>query len=96
MGLRVDGTIQDRGKEHLGQSDKAISAYRRMLRRAIAAAGSVRTAADGARCASAAAMTARAIDASARARLQDYGRRPTPTAARRRAGEQALEHVPII
>jgi hypothetical protein len=34
------GAIQDRGKEHLGQSDKAISAYRRLLRGAIAAAGS--------------------------------------------------------
>jgi phthalate 4,5-dioxygenase len=34
------GVIQDRGKEHLGQSDKAISAYRRLLRDAIAAAGS--------------------------------------------------------
>jgi hypothetical protein len=33
------GAIQDRSKEHLGQSDKAISAYRRMLRSAIAAAG---------------------------------------------------------
>ena len=32
------GTIQDRSKEHLGQSDKAISAYRRMLRGAIEAA----------------------------------------------------------
>ena len=29
------GSIQDRTKEHLGQSDKAISAYRRVLRRAI-------------------------------------------------------------
>ncbi len=29
------GPIQDRTKEHLGQSDKAISAYRRMLRAAI-------------------------------------------------------------
>jgi hypothetical protein len=34
------GVIQDRGKEHLGQSDKAISAYRRLLRAAIAATGS--------------------------------------------------------
>ncbi len=33
------GAIQDRGKEHLGQSDKAISAYRRLLRAAIAEAG---------------------------------------------------------
>jgi hypothetical protein len=33
------GPIQDRTKEHLGQSDKAISAYRRMLRTAIAQAG---------------------------------------------------------
>jgi phthalate 4,5-dioxygenase len=29
------GAIQDRAKEHLGQSDKAISAYRRILRQAI-------------------------------------------------------------
>jgi len=29
------GSIQDRTKEHLGQSDKAISAYRRLLRQAI-------------------------------------------------------------
>jgi phthalate 4,5-dioxygenase oxygenase subunit len=34
------GVIQDRSKEHLGQSDKAISAYRRLLRAAIADAGS--------------------------------------------------------
>ena len=34
------GVIQDRSKEHLGQSDKAISAYRRLLRGAIAEAGS--------------------------------------------------------
>jgi hypothetical protein len=33
------GAIQDRTKEHLGQSDKAISAYRRILRSAIDAAG---------------------------------------------------------
>jgi phthalate 4,5-dioxygenase len=33
------GPIQDRTKEHLGQSDKAISAYRRLLRDAIATAG---------------------------------------------------------
>jgi hypothetical protein len=33
------GPIQDRTKEHLGQSDKAISAYRRMLRSAIEQAG---------------------------------------------------------
>jgi phthalate 4,5-dioxygenase len=29
------GTIQDRTQEHLGQSDKAITAYRRLLRQAI-------------------------------------------------------------
>jgi phthalate 4,5-dioxygenase oxygenase subunit len=29
------GAIQDRTREHLGQSDKAISAYRRLLRQAI-------------------------------------------------------------
>jgi phthalate 4,5-dioxygenase len=34
------GVIQDRTREHLGQSDKAISAYRRLLRDAIAAAAS--------------------------------------------------------
>src|SRR5262249_29523653 len=33
------GPIQDRSKEHLGQSDKAISAYRRILRGAIDEAG---------------------------------------------------------
>jgi len=33
------GAIQDRTREHLGQSDKAISAYRRLLRAAIAEAG---------------------------------------------------------
>ena len=33
------GAIQDRTREHLGQSDKAITAYRRLLRDAIAAAG---------------------------------------------------------
>jgi phthalate 4,5-dioxygenase oxygenase subunit len=34
------GAIQDRTKEHLGQSDKAISVYRRILRSAIEQAGS--------------------------------------------------------
>ena len=33
------GAIQDRTSEHLGQSDKAISAYRRILRTAIEQAG---------------------------------------------------------
>jgi phenylpropionate dioxygenase-like ring-hydroxylating dioxygenase large terminal subunit len=33
------GEIADRSREHLGQSDKAISAYRRMLRQAIDDAG---------------------------------------------------------
>jgi hypothetical protein len=33
------GEIQDRTREHLGQSDKAITAYRRILRDAIAKAG---------------------------------------------------------
>ncbi len=33
------GAIQDRTREHLGQSDKAISAYRRILRNAIEQAG---------------------------------------------------------
>ena len=33
------GAIADRSREHLGQSDKAITAYRRLLRSAIEAAG---------------------------------------------------------
>ena len=33
------GAIQDRTAEHLGTSDKAISAYRRLLRQAIEQAG---------------------------------------------------------
>jgi hypothetical protein len=33
------GTIQDRTREHLGQSDKAISAYRRILRQAMDESG---------------------------------------------------------
>jgi hypothetical protein len=33
------GAIQDRTSEHLGTSDKAISAYRRLLRQAIEQAG---------------------------------------------------------
>jgi phenylpropionate dioxygenase-like ring-hydroxylating dioxygenase large terminal subunit len=36
------GAIQDRTQEHLGQSDKAISAYRRLLRDAIAQTGNGR------------------------------------------------------
>jgi hypothetical protein len=32
------GEIQDRTREHLGQQDKAITAYRRLLRQAIDAA----------------------------------------------------------
>ena len=43
------GAIQDRTREHLGQSDKAISAYRRLLRQAIDEANRRRHAADGAR-----------------------------------------------
>ena len=46
------GAIQDRTREHLGQSDKAISAYRRMLRHAIDDTQQRRQAADGARRAS--------------------------------------------
>jgi hypothetical protein len=33
------GPVQDRTKEHLGQSDKAITVYRRLLRAAIEQAG---------------------------------------------------------
>jgi len=33
------GTIQDRTQEHLGTSDKAITAYRRLLRQAIEQTG---------------------------------------------------------
>ena len=43
------GTIQDRTREHLGQSDKAITAYRRLLRQAIEDNRRRRQAADGAR-----------------------------------------------
>ena len=43
------GTIQDRTREHLGQSDKAITAYRRLLRQAIERRQERRHAADGAR-----------------------------------------------
>ena len=43
------GAIQDRTREHLGQSDKAISAYRRLLRQAIEDSQERRQAADGAR-----------------------------------------------
>ncbi len=42
------GDIQDRTREHLGQSDKAINAYRRLLRTAIEAAKNGEHAADGA------------------------------------------------
>ena len=45
------GAIQDRTREHLGQSDKAITAYRRLLRQAIEDSRQRRQAADGARCA---------------------------------------------
>jgi hypothetical protein len=41
------GAIQDRTRDHLGQSDKAISAYRRILRVAIDEGG--KQGADGAR-----------------------------------------------
>ena len=44
------GTIQDRTREHLGQSDKGITAYRRLLRQAIEDNRERRQAADGARC----------------------------------------------
>ncbi len=42
------GPVQDRTEEHLGQSDKAITAYRRMLRAAIEQASKRRADADGA------------------------------------------------
>ena len=78
------GAVQDRTREHLGQSDKAISAYRRLLRSAI------ETAAQGGRplmrldAQAAAAMTGpAAIDGIGPSEgWQDYWRR---TDAARRA-----------
>ncbi len=76
------GAIQDRTREHLGQSDKAITAYRRLLRQAIEDSQERRQAADGARCAVGAERspapprsTASARPATGRA----TGRRPTPS-----------------
>ena len=43
------GAIQDRTTEHLGTSDKAISAYRKLLREAIEQVGQGREADHGAR-----------------------------------------------
>ena len=39
MGLRIDGRDPGPHEEHLGTSDKAIAAYRRLLRQAIEQAG---------------------------------------------------------
>ena len=83
------GTIQDRTQEHLGQSDKAITAYRRLLRQAIedtrsggkplmvldAEDGAERSPAPPRSTASVRPTTGRAI-----------GRRPISASARRRAG----------
>ena len=97
VGLRVDG--HDPGlapAEHLGQSDKAISAYRRMRRQAIDDTKSggkplmVLGAADAPKLTGPAAIdgvglrpvTGRAI-----------GRRPTPASARRRAGPTAADRM---
>ena len=83
------GTIQDRTREHLGQSDKAISAYRRLLRQAIEDTRKRRQAADGARCADRRRTSPARPPSTASARPttgRATGRRPTPTSARRRAG----------
>ena len=44
--VESQGQVQDRTREHLGQADKAIIAYRRLLREAIAKAGERRKAVD--------------------------------------------------
>src|SRR5262249_41241853 len=73
------GAIQDRTREHLGQSDKAISVYRRILRGAIAEAG------NGGRPPMVldAAAAARATGAGPVARLRPTDRRPGPLPAAR-------------
>ena len=48
--VESQGRIHDRTREHLGQTDKAISAYRRVLLDAIAKAEAGETAAAMARC----------------------------------------------
>ena len=76
------GAIQDRTREHLGQSDKAISAYRRLLRQAIEDSRQRRQAADGARRARGAEASPARPRSTASARPttgRAIGRRPTPS-----------------
>ena len=82
------GAIADRSKEHLGQSDKAITAYRRLLRAAIEAAGNGGKPPMVLDAAAAAKVTGpAAIDGIGPSDdWQRYWRRPTARAARARAG----------
>ena len=87
------GAIADRTREHLGQSDKAISAYRRMLRAAIEEAGR------GGKppmvldpAAPQASPAPPRSTASARPKAgKAIGRRPTKRGERHRAGPTAIE-----
>ena len=83
------GTIQDRTREHLGQSDKAISAYRRILRGALDATAKGDTPPMVLDAASAAALTGpAAIDGiGPAADWQSYWKKTD--AARRRAANWA-------
>ena len=90
------GAIQDRTQEHLGTSDKAISAYRRLLRQALDQSGKRRQADDGARCRprrkkspARPASTASVRPATGRA----IGSAPTRAGRRPKAGRMGIEFV---
>ena len=89
-------TIQDRTREHLGQSDKAINAYRRLLRQAIEAAKNGEQAADGARSEDRRRASPALPRSTASARPttgRATGRRPTRRSARPRAGRMGSRAV---
>ena len=92
------GAIQDRTAEHLGTSDKAISAYRRLLRQALDQSGKGEQADDGARCRprrrpspAPPASTASARPATGRA----IGSAPARIGKRPRAGRMRIDG-PVI
>ena len=87
--IESQGRIQDRTREHLGTSDKAIVAYRRMLLSAIGQVGERREAADVARRRARAARSAARSPSTASARPRagrPTGRTSTRAAAAARAG----------
>ena len=93
------GAIQDRTKEHLGQSDKAITAYRRLLRQAIEDTEERRPAADGARPAERAEAHRPGRDRRHRSRPttgRAIGRRPISASARPQAGPTAIDRDPSM